>query len=429
LAEENNYEVIIEDGRDLYEMPNIISADEWHKNLLQLGISAHEFVSNKQAQAATAALTNLMCDGVYWPRGIFSIATGGGKTSLLALILQLINKPSVIILGRLDLMYQTKEVLEDLLQQDIGIWGDTIKDPKKHTILMQQTAARKEEDEEFLKWLKTRKVLCLDEAHHLTDGATLHDITQKCVSASYRFAFTATPLRRGDTGDAQLIATFGDILYEVKSKEYRDAGALAEVKVKIFDIKTSDLTFRNGNKIKASKIGIMDNSYRHDLIIDCAEEFKKKKYPTLILCDKQTLHQESLVQRFQQRVGVTPEVINYKTPKKIRRDVLNRLESGELPYIVASSGIFGEGINAPNIRALIRAEGGSSEIRTLQAAGRGMRRKPDPNVLYLVDFWDLTHKGLETDSRIRLAVYEEEEFDVEQISTAKQLFSSEVEEV
>ena len=94
------------------------------------------------------------------------------------------------------------------------------------------------------------------------------------------------------------------------------------------------------------------------------------------------------------------------------------MESGKVKYLIASVGVFGEGINAPNIRALIRAEGGSSTIKTLQSIGRGLRRKQPPNILYVVDFWDTHDKGLDLESRKRIATYEEEEILIRDITGA-----------
>jgi superfamily II DNA or RNA helicase len=119
--------------------------------------------------------------------------------------------------------------------------------------------------------------------------------------------------------------------------------------------------------------------------------------------------------------GMTIPLINFKTKVSERQRYLSDLESGKVKILLASVGVFGEGVNAPNIRALIRAEGGSSEIRTLQAVGRGMRRKPEPNILYLIDFNDTNHPALKKDSKKRFKIYAEEEYEIKKIQSVNEI--------
>ena len=419
LAEKNKWSVVIEDGRKVVGRRKTPTWSVWNERLKGCGFKTHEYISRIQAKGARRAFTKYVFDGIYFPRGIFSIATGGGKTSLTALACSCISKSVLVLLGRLDLLYQTKDVLENILKEPIGIIGDTERDIQRVTILMSQTGSRVFEQKWFKDYLKTIKMVCLDEAHHLNDN-TVYDVIKECSNAYYRFAFTATPFRRGDPGDAQLLGTFGGKIIEVPSKELRDVGALAEVKTWIYEFQGKGFPAKM-DKRRAKKIGIYQNVERNQAIIEIAQVFKAKKYPCLILVDSPLEHGEQLIELFGFITGENPPVINFKTPKNLRRDLLDQLEDQKIPYIIASIGVFGEGINAPNIRALIRAEGGDNAIRTLQAAGRGMRRKEEPNILHLVDFWDQTQKALEKDSRRRIAVYEEEEYDISYISSAGEI--------
>ena len=52
--------------------------------------------------------------------------------------------------------------------------------------------------------------------------------------------------------------------------------------------------------------------------------------------------------------------------------------------------IFDEGVDTPEVDALIMAAGGKSSIETLQRLGRGMRAKED-NRVFVFDFYDTTH--------------------------------------
>lgn len=435
LAEEKDFLLEVEDGRRELKSKKVMSYKKWHAFLDSIGIKANAYQCKVQVRAARAGLHTYIKDSIPWYRGIFEIATGGGKTSLAGLILKTLNKKrAIFMLARIDLMYQTKEVLEAILQEPVGIVGDTERDYRRVTMVMAQTAGRlikeevdkkgkviKEADPEFIDHLKKTKVLILDEAHHLQEGSTYDDVNNLCANAFFRYALTATPLRRYDPGDAQLIGSYGNPIVSVKSKTLRDRGVLAEVKTWVIENNGPVEVGTRANKNLVKSLGIHENYYRHELVVQAAERFREAKWPCLILVDSPLKHGIALQEQFASMGCGDVPLINYKTPKHERRDILRMLESGRLPYIIASTGVFGEGIDAPLIRGLIRAEGGSSSIRTLQAAGRGMRRKPHPNVLYMVDIWDKANKVLELDSRKRIQIYQEEEYDIFEIENAEQI--------
>jgi len=415
LADSCNMHVLVHDCRKKLKTKLHFSEKAWHEHLKFSGIRAHPYLSKIQVDSVKQGLRAYLKD-LPWRRGIFCIATGGGKTSLLGNLLTTINRPTLIMLGKLDLLYQTKDVLELLVGEDIGTIGDTKRDVKKYTILMSQTASRLLDDTWFKDYLKTIECVFLDEAHHLNDN-TYYTVLKQLDNAYYRFALTATPLRRGDIGDAQLIGSFGSKIVDVKSKELRDVGALSDVVVYIHEFHDKNIP-RGLQKVQVKKRGIFSNFERNDKIVDYAEKFKDHGWPCLILVNQIIEHGVGVQEAFNIRGLGKPSIINYKTPKNDRRELLNKLESGKVKYLIASVGVFGEGINAPNIRALIRAEGGSSTIKTLQSIGRGLRRKQPPNILYVVDFWDTHDKGLDLESRKRIATYEEEEILIRDITGA-----------
>lgn len=427
LCEELGTELIISDARKYLKRPRPPSLEQWQAFLEAKGFRPHDYVSKVQVKASKRALRQHVADGIPWPRGIFAIATGGGKTFLAANLIKTINKPTLFMMGRLDLMYQTKEVLETILEEEVGVIGDTQRDPKKVTLLMAQTASKVFEDPWFQRFLKSIRVVVLDEAHHLADN-TYYDVTKRCTRAYFRYALTATPLRRGDLGDAQLVGAFGQKIIDVRSYQYRKRGALADVAAWVVEYQSRRLPDSISVPV-AKRLGLYRNTDRNHLIVEIATLFEKRGWPCLILVDNVLEHGERLQEQFAIERGYKPPLINYRVPKNHRRKLLRQLEDQKLPTIIASIGIFGEGIDAPNIRALIRAEGGRNEIRTLQAAGRGMRRKDPPNVLYLIDFWDQNQKHLEKDSRERIAIYEEERYRVRYIQTAQEIeFPQEISE-
>lgn len=425
LADKIHLTYVIIDTRPYIKRRAIPSWSEWHNYLeSHLDIDPHPFVSKVQVNAVKKALRNYASDGIPWFRGVFSIATGGGKTSLMGLLCKVVKRPTLILLGRLDLLYQTKATLESLLEEQVGIVGDTVRDIQRVTILMSQTASReiKRNEQWFERFLNQQKMILLDEAHHLTSDSSqsYNEVLKRCKNAYFRYALSATPGKRGDTGDHALVGSFGQVLYSKRSREFRKVGALANVKCWIIDYPVETIKGK-ATRPTLKKQLIHGNFVRHEKIIESAHVFKQHKWPTLILVDSPLLHGESLQEAFRMLAGEEVVLINYKTPQKKRAEMLAQLEAGVIPYVLASTGVFSEGVNAPAIRALIRAEGSGSDIRSLQAVGRGLRRKGYPNVLYVVDFADKGHKKIKEDTKARLSVYEDEEYEISLIETPKEI--------
>lgn len=430
-AEEYGQVVVIEDARSFVKRRSPFSPEQWSAVLQRAGITPHAYISRMQAKAAKKGLRSYIEDGVPWPRGIFEIATGGGKTLLAANLINTVNKKTLYLVNRLHLMYQTEEAMYEvfksaekergkLFSNSLGIIGDSTRKEEKVTLVMLHTAAQllEKKDPWFLEFLDSIELLLIDEAHHLNDN-TYYEVAKHCKNAYYRYALTATPLKRGDPGDAQLLGVFGSPIVRVKSKTLRDKGALADVKAWVVRFTRPKIPQRNIKQAKSR--GIHRNVDRHKLIVSIAKRFEEQEWPCLILVDQPLVHGETLKEIFWELLGRDIPLVNFHTSLPERAIVLSELERGLKPCIIASVGVFGEGVDAPNIRALIRAEGGDSEIRSLQAAGRGMRRKPPPNILYLVDIYDETNAKLERESQKRVAIYDEEQYSLSFISGAKDI--------
>jgi superfamily II DNA or RNA helicase len=87
-----------------------------------------------------------------------------------------------------------------------------------------------------------------------------------------------------------------------------------------------------------------------------------------------------------------------------REEVIKDLKSGKIDVAVATT-ILNEGVNIPSLGAVINAAGGKSEIAVLQKIGRGLRVTDKKKVIYLVDFFDSSHRFLIEHFGERLTLY------------------------
>lgn len=64
-----------------------------------------------------------------------------------------------------------------------------------------------------------------------------------------------------------------------------------------------------------------------------------------------------------------------------------------------------EGVDIPQLNAVVNSGGGKSEIQTLQGVGRGLRKTDDKNEVVIIDFLDLKHFHLIRQLGERLSTY------------------------
>ena len=81
--------------------------------------------------------------------------------------------------------------------------------------------------------------------------------------------------------------------------------------------------------------------------------------------------------------------------------------SGKYQVLIASP-VLDEGIDLPEIEALVILSGGKSLIKIIQRLGRALRPKPGENEVFVVDFYDKHHPWLTSHSKKRYGEYTEE---------------------
>ena len=82
------------------------------------------------------------------------------------------------------------------------------------------------------------------------------------------------------------------------------------------------------------------------------------------------------------------------------------MKDGKLDVLIASK-IFDQGVDIPELDALILAGSGKSSGRALQRIGRVIRKNDGKSIAIVVDFYD-NAKYLRDHSEIRRKVYETE---------------------
>jgi superfamily II DNA or RNA helicase len=100
-----------------------------------------------------------------------------------------------------------------------------------------------------------------------------------------------------------------------------------------------------------------------------------------------------------------------KDTAKVRRAAIARLQDGSLHALIATT-IFDEGVDIPELKKVILASGGKSQVKLIQRVGRAVRLANGKTEAMIVDFQDAHNPTLKRHAAARRKVYKEQEFDV-----------------
>lgn len=361
-----------------------------------------------QWEAITKAYQNTVSD-IWWPRGILHMATGSGKTECAAAMIQMTTPaPTLFLVHRKDLLYQTKERFEKY-GIVCGILGDGKHNISNVTVATIQTIAAMMRAGKDCSFLAQYEQVFFDEAHliaaTLDKGNTFSKVSALLTGAFMRWGLTATPFMRDKYSDRILEGVTGDILFAIKSKELIEQDFLTPPTVKI--IQTTKIKGCAKSWPDCYNDGIVLNSGRNWQILELAKNAPK---PCLILVNH--VAHGKILQAESSKYGLNPPFLSGIDTSMVRRDFINKMKLGKLPILIAST-IFDEGLDIPNLRTIILAGAGKSKIKMLQRVGRGMRLNKNKTEVVIYDFNDTSAPILQRHTKLRMETWKDEGFKIE----------------
>lgn len=342
--------------------------------------------------------------------GILWLATNAGKTEVASAMIKVLGEHRTLFLvHKKGLLVQARERIAKRLgtiEEHIGTIGEGRFDPKHITVATIQSLTRKGHSEKMkliAQYLKTIKVLFIDEGHH-TKATTWYRLINR-IQAPFRYILSGTPF--GNENGLMVEAAVGPVVARVTNAKLIELGVSAKPSIKMIEVR--EPVIEDGTWNDVYKVGIVLNTKRNELIVKQAARFAKEKKPCLVLV-KELWHGDNLVTMLKS-LKVSHTFVHGKMPQSQITQEKHHFEKGNYDVIIASP-IFDEGVDVPAIKALIVADGGQSVRSVLQKIGRGLRQKEGENTLSVIDFADLTHRWLSKHALERLAIYEGEGFDV-----------------
>lgn len=371
-------------------------------------------------------------------RGIFNIATGGGKTEIIIGIAKMVGSSLTIVPSKSSLK-QTFARFKKRGLEDVGRYGAGYTELRTHTIATASmiNSRLKAKELDIKKHLKAAKLLMFDEVHHLGTAPSWQRVGNECP-AERRYGFSGSPWASGmpclDLTDAKLakFADFrvtsqvGETLVYIPSKMLRDMGMIVDPRIYVIPVSAPQGLSRNPfpRWHWVYRKGIIENTHRNSMVVDAAYRLSKlgHKATVLVVSIKhgkrllQLLHRKGLKAAFTKgddEVFVC-EGSRIKSMKESGEKYRDSFLAGGLDVLIGSV-VMDEAVDLPGMSALILAGGMKSPIRAVQRVGRAIRTADGKEEAIILDFRDRQHFFLNNHTNQRLKIYDAHEYTYEEV--------------
>jgi len=334
-------------------------------------------------------------------QGIIKSPTGSGKTLIMAGIIKaLTGRKMVILFNAKQLLKQTYDFLTETCGfPDIGlcfgegyIYGDVM--------LCTVQSIEKILDTH----LEEAQVLMVDECHEFANGKTTLAALRAFPKALYRLGFTATP-PSDSIPRYSLEGALGSVLQVVNTADLIESGKLTKPIIQIIDrLYTASGIDEDMSYMDVYEEYIVNNDSRNEIIKELVNDIKKRnKRSRILVLTKSLDHGRTL----EDLLGENCEFLQGCDSIGERYNAISRFRGCRDSSILIGTKILQTGVNIEEITHFINARGMKSEIATIQALGRALRKHESKEVVYVYDFLD-KEKYLREHSLSRKRHYERE---------------------
>ena len=357
-------------------------------------------------------------------RGLIQAATGAGKTYMICGILQFLkNKfgryPNSIIL--VPTQYLMEEFQRNM--RELGIESNIYSDCRGELngIIIAHPKSLNNDLDKGLINLKDVEVLIADESHHIA-ATTWMRLFLGAINAQYVLGFSASiidsrnlPINRISDlkfDELKIVESTGDVLIDIPPSYYSDGTVLARALVARIQhtITESILDPKNWHQIRSQQL---ESESRSKLVVNSAKCLNSYGLKVLILINTHE-HGYRLLDMFNE-IGLGDitacsyggntfyKIVNGERVK-LSKDSMDKFKTGELQILIGSSHVY-EGVDIPNLDAVIMAVVGKNNRKIIQGVGRSLRRTKNGKYSYVVDFTDNNSGVLSYHSNERRKMY------------------------
>ncbi|GAB6096669.1 hypothetical protein JCM14469_29220 [Desulfatiferula olefinivorans] len=330
---------------------------------------------------------------------VLTAPTGAGKTVMMLAILAARKQPALIVVHTRDLAAQWIDRIEHFLgipEPDVGFIGSGVfRLGEKITVAMVQSLYKVLDQ-------TTPHVghLVVDECHR-TPSRTFHEAVS-AFDAYYMTGLSATPFRR-DRLSPLIFWHLGDSAFEVDQRDLIERGHILEAEV---IIRPTDFTSRTDPTRHYARLmaELVEDPERNELIAaDIARESRQENGVCLVLSDRKN-HCRIIRQLLADRHGLDAVLFTGDLKPAERREIMERLERREIPILIATSQLLGEGFDSSRLSSLFLIYPIRFSGRLLQYLGRILRPGRDKTAR-VFDYVDSRIGVLDAAAQARERVY------------------------
>lgn len=338
---------------------------------------------------------------------IIQAPTGAGKTIVLASLLKACeDMTGLVFFTKKQLLHQTYEYLQGV-GIDCGIaFGEGV-DIKPITLCTVQSVAKVLDSH-----LESSDFIIFDEVHEFSKGKLTTKVVKSFPNASIRIGMTATP-PTDKFAKLNVCSFLGPVVEEVTAEDLINLNFLTKPTIRMIDLQEENLDdFTTSSYLEVYQQMVVDNEERNEIISDIALAPKAKNTKVLILTNN-LKHSENLHK-------LIPEAYRLEGSDSldIRNKTVEKFRNSSKPSIIIGTVIFQTGIDIPELTHLINARGLRSDIATIQALGRTLRKHKNKEEVFIYDFIDKV-PYLIGHSKKRIQSYKSLGFEVEKYGTPK----------
>lgn len=321
-------------------------------------------------------------------RGQIVLATGLGKTLVMAEVVADLLRDNLIKHGRVLVLAHTRELVEQLHR---AFWHQLPKWVPTHQLVggespsffegatfatIQSVQGKREELPPF-------GLVLVDEAHHV--GADTFRETIRSLDAPMVGGVTATPWR-GDGFDIDQI--LGSPVVQIGIAEGLQRGHLSEVDYRLLGDNVDWQLVQELSKHRYS----LSQLNRRLLLPKRDEEaakvihqvFHEERRRAGIVYSPTIMHAKAFAAILRQ-YGFTAETISSEVGPRDRYRLMARFRAGEIQFVSAVD-LFNEGVDVPDVDCLVFMRATHSRRIFVQQLGRGLRPSPTKDKVIVLDF-------------------------------------------
>lgn len=305
--------------------------------------------------------------------GSVCMPTGSGKTVVAcAVIAGRPNINTLILVNTLELANQFTDRIKQFIigSPEVGLIGSGKYNIKPITVGILQTLTKIDLGE-----INTYFGQIICDENHISPAATYFDVLNNLM-ARYKYGMSATP-ERGDGLTPAIFFATGPLIFNISMTE-----------AKQFLLKPDYISYDTDYHFPLFDVteyqnmitDLSTNVDRNNLIISKLADYPKQQI--VLLCQRK--EQVEILQK------LIPGSISLtsSTPKKKRKEIMEKIRDGTHRIIISTYQLFGTGIDVDTLEIGFMCAPIKSKVLIKQVAGRFMRKAHNSKKPIIVDFAD-----------------------------------------